>query len=83
MITILFSAALALASPVAGQAAPAADPHSGHAEHQGMDHSQHMKSDHDCKKCCEEHKKTGGKMECGMEAKTGSTAAPADDGHQH
>jgi hypothetical protein len=74
MITILSSALLALAAPAASSPAPATDPHANHAQHQGMDHSQH-KAMHDCKKCCEDAKKTGAKMECGMDEKSGAKPA--------
>ena len=50
MKTIITGAmALLLAAPAFAQAtAPAADPHAGHAQHQGMDHSKmdHSKMDH-------------------------------------
>ena len=81
MKTFIGAIALIVAAPVAAQTAPAADPH---AQHKGMDHSQHEKGKHDCKECCEKMKGKDGKMEC-MEkhgdAKSSSSAAPQHDGH--
>lgn len=81
MKTFIGAIALSIAAPVAAQTAPAADPH---AQHKGMDHSQHEKGKHDCKECCEKMKGKDGKMEC-MEkhgdAKSSSSAAPQHDGH--
>jgi uncharacterized protein involved in copper resistance len=74
--------ALVIAAPVAAQTAPAADPH---AQHKGMDHSQHEKGKHDCKECCEKMKGKDGKMEC-MDKKAEGTPAPskpAHEGHAH
>ena len=96
MKTIITGAiALLLAAPAFAQAtAPAADPHAGHAQHQGMDHSKmdHSKMDHskhaehkaghDCAKCCEEAKASGKPMECGMD-KPAAKAAAKPDAHQH
>ena len=42
MKTFIGAIALIIAAPVVAQTAPAADPHAGHAQHQGMDHSQHQ-----------------------------------------
>ncbi len=96
MKTIITGAmALLLAAPTFAQAAPAADPHAGHAQHQGMDHSKHQgmdhskhaehKAEHDCAKCCEAAKASGKPMECGMDkAEKAAPAAPAKpDAHQH
>ena len=81
MKIILGAFALAIAAPVAGQSAPAADPHAGHhAQHQGMDHSQHGQSKHDCKECCEKMKGKDGKMECKDKR---AEAKPAESGHDH
>lgn len=83
MKTIIFSAlALALAVPAAAQTAPAADPHAGHVQHQGMDHSKHMQGKHDCKECCEKMKQQGGKMECMDKKDEAMPAAPASGEHQ-
>lgn len=77
--------ALAFAVPAAGQAAPTADTSADHAQHQGMDHSQHKQGKHDCKQCCEKMKQQGGQMEC-MD-KTGkikpAAPAPSPEGHAH
>lgn len=88
MKTIIGAIALALAVPAFAQAAPTTDPH---AQHKGMDHSQHHAGKHDCKACCEKMKQQGGdmtKMEC-MEKKDG-TASPSGQqdqqghsGHAH
>lgn len=84
MKTLLGAFALIIAAPVAAQTAPAANPHAGHAQHQGMDHSQHQQGKHDCKECCEKMKGKDGKMEC-MEkdgdAKSSASAAPRHEGH--
>jgi hypothetical protein len=87
MKTILGAIALTLAVPAFAQAAPAADPH---AQHQGMDHSQHQSGKHDCKECCEKMKGKDGKMECmdkKGEAKTSASAGQQDhqahSGHAH
>ncbi len=83
MKTIIFSAfALALAVPAAAQTAPAADPQAGHAQHQGMDHSQHMQGKHDCKEHCEKMKQSGGKMECMDKKGDAKSGAPASGEHQ-
>ena len=81
MKMIIGALALALAVPAFAQAAPATDPH---AQHRGMDHSQHQQGKHDCKKCCEEMKGKGGKMECmdkKAEAKPASGDASTHQGH--
>lgn len=83
MKTIIFSAfALALAVPAYAQTAPAADPH---AQHKGMDHSQHEKGKHDCKEHCEKMKQSGGKMECMDKKGEAASAAPSSEhqGHAH
>ncbi len=86
MKTIIGAIALTLAVPAFAQTAPAADPH---AQHKGMDHSQHGQAKHDCKECCEKMKGKDGKMECmdkKAEAKPASTDASAHqdhDGHAH
>ena len=81
MKTMIGAFALAIAAPAVGQTAPAADPHAGHhAQHQGMDHSQHQKDKHDCKECCEKMKGKDGKMEC--KDKKADTK-PAESGHDH
>ena len=91
MKTIITGAmALLLAAPAFAQAtAPAADPHAGHAQHQGMDHSKmdhskqaEHKAGHDCAKCCEEAKASGKPMDCGMD-KPAAKAAATPDAHQH
>ena len=56
MKILIGAIALTIAVPVFGQAAPAPDPHAGHAEHQ--------KGKHDCKECCEKMKGKDGKMDC-------------------
>ena len=81
MKTLLGAIALALAVPAFAQTAPAADPH---AQHKGMDHSQHQQGKHDCKECCEKMKGKDGKMECmdkKGEAKPASTDASTHQGH--
>jgi len=81
MKTFISAIALTLAVPAFAQTAPAADPH---AQHQGMDHSQHSQGKHDCKECCEKMKGKDGKMECmdkKGEAKPASTDASAHQGH--
>ena len=81
MKIILSALALAIAAPAIGQTAPAADPHAGHhAQPQAMDHSQHQKGEHECKKCCEEMKGKDGKMECKDKA---ADAKPAESAHDH
>ena len=82
MKTFIGAIALIIAAPVAAQTAPAADPHAQHAQHQGMDHSQHEKGNHDCKECCEKMKGTDGKMEC-MDKKAEAKPAPAASEHAH
>jgi hypothetical protein len=84
MKTIFGALALTLAAPAFAQAAPAAD---SHAQHQGMDHSQHSGAKHDCKDCCEQMKGKDGKMDC-MKDEAGKTAAPTapaqtNGGHAH
>ena len=81
MKTLISTIALTLAVPAFAQTAPAADPH---AQHKGMDHSQHQQGKHDCKECCEKMKGKDGKMECmdkKSEAKPASTDASAHQGH--
>jgi len=82
MKTLIGAIALVIAVPVAAQAAPASDPHAGHAQQQGTDHSQHQQGKHDCKACCEKMKGKDGKMEC-MDEKAGAgTASPAGSGQE-
>ena len=81
MKTLISAIALTLAVPAFAQTAPAADPH---AQHKGMDHSQHADGKHDCKECCEKMKGKDGKMECmdtKGEAKPASTDASDHQGH--
>ena len=79
MKTLIGAIALTLAVPAFAQTAPAADPH---AQHKGMDHSQHGEGKHDCKECCEKMKGKEGKMEC-MDKKADAKPASADAGaHQ-
>jgi hypothetical protein len=81
MKTFISAVALTLAVPAFAQTAPAVDPH---AQHKGMDHSQHSQGKHDCKECCEKMKGKDGKMECmdkKSEAKPSSTDASAHKGH--
>ena len=81
MKTLIGAIALTLAVPAYAQTAPAADPH---AQHKGMDHSQHQAGKHDCKECCDKMKQQGGKMECmdrKAEAKPASTDTSAHHGH--
>jgi hypothetical protein len=84
MKTFIGALALTLAIPAIAQTAPAADPH---AQHKGMDHSQHGQGKHDCKDCCEKMKQQDGKMECmdkKGEAKASAPAAQQDhQGHAH
>jgi len=87
MKTIFGALALTLAAPAFAQPASATDAHAGHAQHQGMDHSQHAGAKHDCKECCEKMKGKDGKMDC-MKDEAGKTAAPAvstqtQGGHAH
>jgi hypothetical protein len=77
MKTIFSAIALTLAAPAFAQAAPAADPHAGHAMPAGMDHSKHQQGKHDCKECCEKMKGKDGKMEC-MDKKSESDPASTD-----
>ena len=82
MKTLIGAIALTLAVPAFAQAAPAADPH---AQHKGMDHSQHSQGKHDCKECCDKMKQQGGKMECmdkKGEAAPASTDAGSHQGHE-
>lgn len=81
MKTLISAIALTFAVPAFAQTAPVADPH---AQHQGMDHSQHAQGNDDCKECCEKMKGKDGKMECmdkKGEAKPASTDASAHQGH--
>jgi hypothetical protein len=79
MKTLISAIALTLAVPAFAQTAPAADPH---AQHKGMDHSQHQQGKHDCKDCCEKMKGKDGKMEC-MDKKSEAKPATADsNAHQ-
>ena len=85
MKTIIGAIALTIAVPVSAQTAPAADPH---AQHKGMDHSQHGQAKHDCKECCEKMKGKDGKMECMDKKADANTATPdasaqAHQGHAH
>ena len=75
MKTLFGALALTLAVPAFAQSAPAADPH---AQHQGMDHSQHQAAQHDCKECCEKMKGKDGKMECMDKKGEAKPAASAD-----
>ena len=63
MKMLIGALALILAAPVAAQAAPAADPHAGHAQHQQQPSGAPSEHKMDCK-CCEEMKQHAGKMEC-------------------
>ncbi|GAA4717019.1 hypothetical protein H9L13_06720 [Sphingomonas lutea] len=83
MKIILGAIALTLSVPAFAQAAPAADPHAGHAMPAGTDHSQHQQGKHDCKACCETMKGKDGKMACmdKAEAKPASADAAAHQGH--
>jgi hypothetical protein len=83
MKTLIGAIALIIAAPVSAQAAPAADPHAGHAQHQGMDHSKHQQGKHDCKECCEKMKGKDSKMECmdKTEAKPASADVSSHQGH--
>ena len=78
MKTLISAIALTLAVPAFAQTAPAADPH---AQHQGMDHSQHQQGKHDCKDCCDKMKQSGGKMDCMDKKGEAKPAAPASGGH--
>lgn len=81
MKTMIGAIALAIAIPAYAQTAPAADPH---AQHKGMDHSQHGEAKHDCKACCEKMKGKDGKMECmdkKGEAKPAASESGAHQGH--
>jgi hypothetical protein len=79
MKTLISAIALTIAVPAFAQTAPAADPH---AQHQGMDHSQHKQGKHDCKECCDKMKQSGGKMECMDKKGDAKPAAPASGGHE-
>ena len=82
MKTFIGALALTLAIPAIAQTAPAADPH---AQHKGMDHSQHGQGKHDCKDCCEKMKQQNGKMSC-SDQKDGTKAAASatqHEGHAH
>ena len=81
MKTLISAIALIIAAPVSAQASPAAYPHAGHAQHQGMDHSKHQQGKHDCKECCEKMKQQDGKMEC-MEKKAEAKAPAGQQDHQ-
>jgi hypothetical protein len=83
MKTIISAIALTFAVPAYAQTAPAADPHAGHAQHQGMDHGQHKQGEHDCRACCEKMKGKDGKMECMDKKDGGQAAAPAQSGDAH
>lgn len=85
MKTLIIGAfALALAVPAAAQTAPAPAP-ADHAQHQGMDHSQHSQGKHDCKECCKKMKGKDGKMECMDKKGEVKPAAPSSEheGHAH
>ena len=82
MKTIFGAIALTFAVPAFAQAAPATDPHAGHAQHQGMDHSQHSGAKHDCKECCEQMKGKDGKMDC-MKEEAGKAAPPTAPAQTH
>ena len=79
MKTIIGAIALAIAVPAYAQTAPATDPH---AEHKGMDHSQHGDAKHDCKACCEKMKDKDGKMECMDKKGEGKSASSESGEHQ-
>lgn len=92
MKTLIGALALFIAVPAAAQTAPAAAPQAGHAQHQtmdhsqhmaGMDHSQHMQGKHDCKACCEKMKGKDGKMECMDDKKSTAASAPASSAPAH
>ena len=76
MKTLIGAFALTLAVPAFAQSTPAADPH---AQHQGMDRSQHQQGKHDCKECCEKMKGKDGKMDC-MDKKSEAEPASTDTG---
>ncbi len=82
MKMLIGAIALTLAVPAFAQTAPAADPH---AQHKGMDHSQHKDGKHDCKECCEKMKGKDGKMDCMKDEaeKAGSAQQDHQDGHAH
>ena len=82
MNTFIGAIALIIATPVAAQTAPATNPHAGHTQHQGMDHSKHQQGKHDCKECCEKMKGKDGKMECIDKKADAKAAAPAPSGHE-
>ena len=71
MKILIGAIALTIAVPASGQAAPAPDPHGGHAEQQ--------KGKHDCKECCEKMKGKDGKMDC---VKDEAEKAGSKQGHQ-
>lgn len=73
MKIILSAIALVLSAPVAAQST---DPHAGHAQHQGMDHSQHKQAKEDCKLV-----KKDGKTVCEKKTEAKKTA-PASTGHE-
>ena len=78
---IIFGAiALVIAAPVAAQTA---DPHAGHAQHQGMDHSQHKQAKEDCKLV----KQKDGKTVCEKKVEAKKTAPASEHeghgGHAH
>ena len=92
MKTIIIGAlALAFAVPVMAQTAPTADPHAGHAQaqtaasqsQQHQDHAKHMAAMHkdmaEMHKHCQEMMKQHGK---GHGAKSGTSTAPAPQGHE-
>lgn len=87
MKTLFGAIALIIAAPVAAQAAPAANPHAGHAQQQGTDHRQPGQDKHDCKACCEKMKGKDGKMECMDKKADGNAPAasgnPTHQGHAH
>jgi Ni/Co efflux regulator RcnB len=73
---IIFGAiALVIAAPIAAQST---DPQAGHAQHQGMDHSQHKQAKQDCKLA----KQKDGKTVCEKKAEAKKTApASGHEGH--
>jgi hypothetical protein len=80
MKTLISAIALTFAVPALAQTAPVADPH---AQHQGMDHSQHAQGKHDCKECCEKMKGKDGKMECMDKKGEAASAAPSSEHQDH
>ena len=83
MRTILGALALGIAAPAFAQVAPAADPHAGHAQHEGQTgvRQEHVEHKMDCcEDCCEKMKHEGRSKE---QSGTPDEGAAGADQSQH